>query len=52
MEPILFQIGKKIIFSKILKYPTNSFYMNLVEIFGIDQNVIPIYKNKDINLFG
>ena len=52
MEPILLQIGKKNVFSEVLKYPINGFYVSLARIFGVDQDVVQIYNNKDIKLFG
>ena len=52
IEPTLLQIGKKIVFLEVFEYLTNGFYVSLAEIFDVDQDVVQIYNNKDIKLFG
>ena len=42
MELIFFPIGKKIVFSKVFKYLSNSFNINLLKIFYINQDIIQI----------
>lgn len=52
MELTLFQISKKTVFPEDFEYSTNGFYMSLVKIFGVDQDVVQIYNKKYIKLFG
>ena len=40
MEPILLQIAKKIMFLEVLEDLTNNFYVSLIGIFDIDQDVV------------
>lgn len=51
MKLILLQIDKKTMFLKVFKYPINGFYINLAGIFGLDQDVIQIYNDKNIEFF-
>ena len=48
----LILVSKKAIFSQIFENLSNSFNVALVEIFGINQNIIQIYDNKKFELFG
>ena len=52
MKPALLQISKKTVFSKVLEYLPNRSNMSLAEILRIDQDIVQVYNNKDIELFG
>ena len=51
MESTLLQIGKQAIFPQKVQYPSHGFYVNLILIFSVDENVIQIHDDKDSELF-
>lgn len=52
IEPIFFKIDKKAIFSQNIYYLLNNCHMILVRIFSINKDIIQIYDNKNVKLFG
>lgn len=51
MEPTLFQVGEKPVFSELVKDQVDGLHMWLACLLGIDQDVVRIYDDKDIELF-
>ena len=51
MKTTLFQVDKQVVFSEFSKEPLDSFHVTLTSIFGINQDVIEVYNNKNIKFF-
>ena len=51
MKPTLLQIGKQAIFPQNLQDPPHCFYVTLILILSVDEDVIQIHNDKDIKLF-
>ncbi len=47
---ILFQVSIQQMLLQLIQNLSNSFYVTFSFIFGIDENVVEIYNNKDIEL--
>lgn len=52
MKLVLLQFGKQAMFLKLFKKPLYFVHVGLVRVLNFDQDVIQIYYNKDIKLFG
>ena len=48
----ILQISKQAIFLKLIYNLVDDFDMGLAGFFGINQNVVKIYNNKSVKLFG
>ena len=51
MKTSLFQVSKQAVFPEFSEDPTDSFDVTLAGIFGVNQDVIDIYDNKNIKFF-
>lgn len=51
MEPILFQVSKKVIFPQLVKNPAYDFHMWLACLLNINQNIVQIHYDKNVKFF-
>ena len=50
MKSTLFQIGIEAMFPQNVQHLSNSFYVTLAWVFGIDENIIQINNDKNVKL--
>ena len=48
MKPTIFQVGKKEVLPKFVQNPAYNLNVRLSGVFGIDQDIIQVYNDKDI----
>ena len=48
MKPIFFQVGKEEVLPKLIQNPAYGLNVRLSGVFGIDQDIIQVYNNKDV----
>ena len=48
MKPTILQVGKEGMLPKLIRNSAYGFNVRLSEVFGIDQDIIQVYNNKDI----
>ena len=48
MKPTFLQVGKKGVFPKLVQDPAYGLNVGLSEVFGIDQDIIQVYDDKDV----
>ena len=51
MKITLFQVGKQTVFLKFAKNLSDSFYITLASIIGMNQNIIEVHNDKNIKFF-
>ena len=48
MKTTIFQVGKQAVFPMFFEDPPDSFYVTLAGVFGVNQDVIEVYDDKNI----
>ena len=48
MKPTFLQVGKEGVFPKLVQDPAYGLNVGLSGVFGIDQDIIQVYNDKDV----